>query len=61
MNDDPIDAPCAARSETALTLAEVAHVLSELYELLEEYAPSWYTKEHHDKAVAALRLAKGDT
>jgi hypothetical protein len=27
-----------------------------LFDLLEEYAPSWYTEEHHTKALAALRL-----
>jgi hypothetical protein len=29
-------------------------VLEELFQLLEEYAPTWYTEEHHNKAVAAL-------
>jgi CheY-like chemotaxis protein len=29
-------------------------VLRELVELLEEYAPTWYTEEHHDRAAAAL-------
>jgi hypothetical protein len=29
-------------------------VLKELFVLLEDYAPTWYTKEHHDRAVAAL-------
>jgi len=29
-------------------------VLRELFILLEDYAPVWYTKEHHDRAVAAL-------
>jgi hypothetical protein len=28
--------------------------LSELHDLLEAYAPSWYTEEHHDKVLAAL-------
>ena len=28
--------------------------LKMLHDLLEEYAPSWYTEEHHDKAEAAL-------
>ena len=32
-----------------------AEVLLELFNLLEQYAPSWYTKEHHNRAVAALR------
>ena len=30
-------------------------VLSELFELLEEYAPVWYQHDHHDRAVAALQ------
>ena len=29
-------------------------VLKELYELLEDYAPAWYTEEHHNRALAAL-------
>jgi hypothetical protein len=29
-------------------------VLRELFELLEDYAPTWYTEELHDRAAAAL-------
>ena len=29
-------------------------VLEELFLLLEAYAPTWYTEEHHNRAVAAL-------
>ncbi len=29
-------------------------VLQELFELLEEYAPVWYTEELHERAMAAL-------
>jgi hypothetical protein len=29
-------------------------VLEELFKLLEDYAPTWYTEEHHNRAVAAL-------
>lgn len=29
-------------------------VLQEIFKLLEEYAPSWYTEEHHNRIVAAL-------
>lgn len=32
-----------------------ASVFFELFALLEEYGPSWYTKEHHDRAVHELR------
>jgi hypothetical protein len=28
--------------------------LQMLFDLLEKYAPSWYTKQHRDKAIAAL-------
>ena len=28
--------------------------LQMLFDLLEEYAPRWYTQEHRDKAIAAL-------
>jgi hypothetical protein len=28
--------------------------LRELFELLEDYAPTWYTEEHHARAAAAL-------
>ena len=29
-------------------------VLREIFELLEDYAPSWYTEELHNRAAAAL-------
>jgi hypothetical protein len=29
-------------------------VLRELFELLEDYAPGWYTEELHNRAAAAL-------
>jgi len=34
--------------------ADARAVLKELFELLEEYAPAWYTQAHHDRAIAAL-------
>jgi hypothetical protein len=36
-------------------LAAIVEAFRELFNLLEEYAPSWYTEEHHNRAVAALR------
>jgi hypothetical protein len=27
-----------------------------LFDLLEDYAPLWYRKEHHDRAAEALQL-----
>lgn len=31
-------------------------VLNDLYKLLEEYAPVWYTEEHHNQVAEALNL-----
>ena len=37
-------------------LAFIAEVLYELFDLLEQYAPMWYTEEQHNRAVAALSI-----
>jgi hypothetical protein len=42
------------KSEAELDRARLVGVLSELQDLLEQYAPTWYTEEHHEKAMAAL-------
>ena len=34
--------------------ADCASILLELFELLEEYAPMWYTEDHHNRAASAL-------
>jgi hypothetical protein len=34
--------------------AELIEALKMLFDLLEEYAPTWYTEEHHDRAASAL-------
>lgn len=42
---------------TALPLAnavETNAVLRELFELLQDYAPMWYTEDLHNRAAAAL-------
>ena len=41
-----------------LASAALAEVLTELFDLLEQYAPSWYTQKHHDKALAALQMLR---
>ena len=33
---------------------KLVQALQRLFNLLERYAPSWYTEEHHDTASAAL-------
>lgn len=30
-------------------------ILEELFDLLEDYSPTWYTETHHRRAVAVLR------
>jgi hypothetical protein len=36
----------------------VGRAFLELFELLEEYAPTWYTEQHHERAFSALRVLK---
>ena len=38
----------------ARRVSGAATVLEELFILLEDYAPVWYTQEHHDRAIRAL-------
>jgi hypothetical protein len=53
---NPIHASAASRGPARLTLLNPATVLRELFELLEDYSPVWYTEENHQRAIAALRL-----
>lgn len=39
----------------AAEVFKLLEALETLNDLLEEYAPLWYTEEHRDKAEAALR------
>lgn len=39
-----------------LQRSKLTDALGELYGLLEEYAPAWYTESHHERAKFALRL-----
>jgi hypothetical protein len=34
--------------------AEALAILRELFQLLEDYAPTWYSEELHNRAAAAL-------
>lgn len=38
---------------------KLVSALQMLFDLLEEYAPQWYTKEHHEFASEALATATG--
>ena len=44
-----------ATSSTELNQERLVRALAQLYQLLEEYAPSWYTQEAHDIGAAALK------
>jgi len=41
-----------------LQLRHLANALAEVYELLEDYAPTWYTLHHQERVASALRSAK---
>ena len=45
-------------SEMSLPLTQLTDALAELYGLLEGYAPTWYTFDHHERAESALRSMK---
>ena len=40
------------------SIAEVTRIYTELFDLLEDYAPAWYTEELHDRAAAGLDALK---
>jgi hypothetical protein len=46
--------PDASREQ----LIFIADVFHELFDLLEQYAPVWYTEEQHNRAVAALCIMR---
>jgi len=48
----------AAEQETLSERKHLREVLSELRDLLEDYAPAWYTEEHHRKVESALHTRK---
>ena len=50
--------PSNEEADAQVQLARVTDVLAEMYELLENYAPMWYTERHHETALSALRLVK---
>ena len=39
---------------------KLVSALQALLDLLEAYAPRWYTQEHHDVAFEALAIAEGN-
>lgn len=59
MSSLTLDEPNAARGigtdrQSCQPIA-TKEALEELVALLEEYGPIWYTEEHHNRALSALR------
>lgn len=58
----PVDVQSEMRSkEPGFEPSEVIEArdsLIELFDLLEEYAPTWYTQAHRARALAAIRALK---
>ena len=44
--------------DVVMDKAAAVEALAELYELLEEYAPVWYSEDLHHRAEAALRILR---
>ncbi len=45
-------------SDMRLQLTQLAEALAESFGLLEGYAPTWYTFDHHERAESALQSMK---
>jgi hypothetical protein len=58
MNAHGVDNPALPQSEKQGPLDSklVAEAFLELFELLQEYAPPWYTEQQHNRALAAHRI-----
>lgn len=41
-----------------MIVVRVLDALNDLHDLLDDYAPSWYTREHRDKAESAIAEAR---
>ena len=39
---------------------QILDALQMLFDLLEAFAPCWYTEEHHERALAALAVSASD-
>lgn len=52
------DISSVSDQETPSQRKRLIEVLSELRNLLEDYAPAWYTEEHHRRVELALHTVK---
>jgi len=49
---------CELTVERPLGRTEAVEVFAEMFALLDDYAPAWYSEDLHDRAQAALGLLK---
>jgi hypothetical protein len=47
--------PSRSATEELPAIEQVAEALYELRDLLEEYAPSWYSQEQHERVESAIQ------
>ena len=47
--------PSATKIATEPMVEQLAELVYELRDLLCEYAPSWYSSEHHERVESAIR------
>jgi len=63
MDPHAVDRPALSRGEKEACLDLKFRVMAEtflkLFELLQEYAPPWYTEQQHYRALAAQQMIKG--
>ncbi len=45
-----------ARMESRATMKQVANVLCEFRDLLDDYAPAWYSAEQHSRLESAIQM-----
>jgi len=48
------DDPTGPMHQASTKQAQIAEVYAEMFTLLEEYAPTWYTEDLHYRAAAGL-------
>jgi hypothetical protein len=53
---ESVTLPLSDANNRAAEVLILRDALTMLYDLLEDYAPTWYTDEHRNKVEAALRF-----
>jgi hypothetical protein len=65
MDPRSVDEPAVPQGEKEqpldLKFKIVAQAFLELFELLQDYAPVWYTEQHYNRALAAYRVVTSES